>query len=184
MYTCTELQWSKIHYLINVLCGIGQSGPLTLLVACVQFTAPHAFLSTATGLAFSTRAIGGAFGSAVLNAIINGHLSANLAPAVAAAATGAGLPPSSVGALVAALGSGREMTAQVAGATPEVWAAAADASRHQYLYAYRRAWASVIPFVVMAIVCMWFLRGVKELMTEKIEATVEKVPEKPEKAMG
>ncbi|KAL8400954.1 hypothetical protein RB594_001107 [Gaeumannomyces avenae] len=178
MYACTELHWSKIHYLINVLCGIGQSGPLTLLVACVQFTAPHAFLSTATGLAFSTRAIGGAFGSAVLNAIINGHLSANLAPAVASAAVSAGLPPSSAPALVAALGSGKAKTAQIAGATPGVWAAATEASREQYLYAYRRAWASVIPFVVLAIAAIWFLRGVKELMTDKIEATVEKVPER------
>lgn len=49
----------------NVLSGLGQCGPLTLIVALVQFTAPHAFLSTATGLGFSARAIGGAFGSAV-----------------------------------------------------------------------------------------------------------------------
>lgn len=49
----------------NVLAGLGQCGPLTLIVALVQFTAPHAFLSTATGLGFSARAIGGAFGSAV-----------------------------------------------------------------------------------------------------------------------
>lgn len=66
--------WDKAQIGLSVLGGIGQAGPLTLLVACVQFTAPHAFLSTATGLAFSARAIGGAFGSAVLNAIINGRL--------------------------------------------------------------------------------------------------------------
>ena len=60
--------WSSVQLGFNVIAGIGQSGPLTLLVACVQFTAPHAFLSTATGLAFSARAIGGAFGSAVLDA--------------------------------------------------------------------------------------------------------------------
>lgn len=47
----------------NILSDIG---PLTLLVALVQFTAPHAFLSIATGLAFSARTIGGAFGSAIL----------------------------------------------------------------------------------------------------------------------
>jgi len=28
--------------------------------------------------------------------------------------------------------------------------------------------------VVLALVCIWFLKGVKELMTEHIEATVEK----------
>src|ERR1700712_3721618 len=102
-----------------------------VLPALVQFTAPHAFLSTATGLAFSARAIGGAFGSAVLNAIINGRLSADYAPAVAAAATGAGLPSESVDALLEALGAGRIGTV-IAGASPEVWAAALDASRWQY----------------------------------------------------
>jgi hypothetical protein len=143
-------------------------------VACVQFTAPHAFLSTATGLAFSARAIGGAFGSAVLNAIINGRISANYAPAVAAAATGAGLPSNSIAALLEAMDAG-EIGSDIPGASPAVWAAALDASRWQYAEAYRLAWSSVIPFVVLAIVAVACLKGVKELMTEKVEATVERV---------
>lgn len=88
-----------MHY-FNVLSGISQSGPLTLLVALIQFTAPNAYLSTATGLAFSARA----FGSAVLDAIINSK-------------------PSST---------------------------------------------SIVPFVVVALV------AVGELMTEVVEATVER----------
>lgn len=162
-----------------MLAGIGQSGPLTLLVACVQFTAPHAFLSTATGMAFSARAIGGAFGSAVLNVIINGHLASNYAPAVGKAATDAGLPASSIPDLLAGLESG--VLTGVDGATSAVWAAAAEESKWQYAKAYQLAWASVIPFVVLAIVAVAFLRGVKELMTEKVEATVEHVDENHEK---
>ncbi|TLD27198.1 hypothetical protein PspLS_04614 [Pyricularia sp. CBS 133598] len=184
LYSCTELHWSKVHYAINVLCGIGQSGPLTLLVACVQLTAPHAFLATATGLAFSARALGGAFGSAVLNAIVNGYLSAELVPAVSRAATAAGLPESSTAALVAAVGTGRVAVEGVEGATAEVWSAAVLASREQYKIAYRRAWASVVPFVVLAIVSMWFLRGVRDLMTDKVEAPVEKVPERELRRKG
>lgn len=143
-------------------------------MACVQFTAPHAFLSTATGLAFSARAIGGAFGSAVLDAIINGRMGSRYAPAVAKAATAAGLPESSVEALLAALAGGGG-DADVPGASAAVWAAAVRESRLQYAAAYRLAWASVIPFVVLAIVALVFLRGVKELMTDKVEATVERV---------
>lgn len=172
-YATIQPSWSKAQYGLNVIAGIGQSGPLTLLVACVQFTAPHAFLSTATGLAFSARAIGGAFGSAVLDAIINGKLNANYARAVSAAAVGAGLPENSVPDLLEALSSG--VLQGVEGATPAVWDAALNESHWQYAYAYRLAWASVIPFVVLAIVAVAFLRGVKELMTEKVEATVEKV---------
>lgn len=48
------------------------------------------------------------------------------------------------------------------------------ASENAYAAAYRLAWSSIIPFVVLALVAIWFLKGVKELMTEHVEATVEK----------
>ncbi|KAI1390477.1 MFS general substrate transporter [Hypoxylon trugodes] len=173
-YACIQPTWSSAQLGINVLSGIGQAGPLMLLVAAIQFTAPHAFLSTATGLGFSARAIGGAFGSAVLNAIINGRLSSHYAAGVGSAAVNAGLPSSSVPALIEALDAGN-IGSGVDDATPTIWAAAVEASRSEYAHAYRLAWASVIPFVVLAIVAVALLKGVKELMTEKVEATVEHV---------
>lgn len=171
-YALIQPSWDRAQIALNVLAGMGQSGPLTLLVACVQFTAPHAYLSTATGLAFSARAIGGAFGTAVLSAIINGRLSTHYASAVTAAAIDAGLPESSALDFLESLSSG-QLYDSIPGATAEVWSAALDASRWEYAHAYRLGWASVIPFVVLAIVAVVFLKGVKELMTEKIEASVE-----------
>jgi hypothetical protein len=141
----------------------------------VQFTAPHAFLSTATGLAFSARAIGGAFGSAVLNAIINGRLSGHYASAISGAAVSAGLPESSVPALLQAFESGEVGSGLVEGANSTIWEAAARTSEWQYAYAYRLAWSSIIPFVVLAIVAVALLKGVRDLMTEKVEATVEHI---------
>ena len=166
---------SHAQYGFNVLSGIGQAGPLTLLVACVQFASPHAFLSTATGLAFSARAIGGAFGSAVLNAIINGKLNSTLVPEVGGAAIKAGLPASSVPALMAAFASGTGFDT-VPGINAKILAAASDQSHWTHAHAYRLGWASIIPFVVLAMVAIACLRGVKDLMTEHVEATVEKVP--------
>lgn len=157
----------------NVLSGIGQSGPLTLIVALIQFTAPHAFLSTATGLGFSARAIGGAFGSAVLDAIINGKLK-SYPTEVGNAAVQAGLPESSVPDLLKAFATGTGFS-DVPGINATIQAAAVDASHWAYAHAYRLAWASIIPFVVLALVSILFLKGVKELMTEKVEATVEHV---------
>ena len=155
---------SKAQFGYNVLAGIGQSGPLTLLVALVQFTAPHAYLSTATGLAFSARAIGGAFGSAVLDAIINSKLHSDYGNKVGAAAVSAGLPASSVGGLVAAL-LGGQPTANIPGVNADVLQAAIGESREVYASAYRLAYSSIIPFVVLAIVAVACLKGVKELMT-------------------
>ncbi|RWA06161.1 hypothetical protein EKO27_g8947 [Xylaria grammica] len=174
-YANLKPNWNAPQIGLGVLAGIGQSGPLTLLVACVQFTAPHAFLSTATGLAFSARAIGGAFGSAVLNAIINGRLSGHYARAVSKAAVDAGLPKDSIPSLLAAFEAGNIGSEAVDGANATIWAVAVEESRWQYAYAYRLAWSSVIPFVVLALVAVGLLKGVKELMTEKVEATVEHV---------
>jgi len=156
--------------------GIGQAGPLTLLVVLVQYTAPHAYLANATGLAFSARAIGGAFGSAVVNVIINNKLGKTLGPQVAAAAIQAGLPVTSVGPLMAGMAMADPTAlAAVPGISPSILAAAFDASHHAYAAAYRLGWASIIPFVVLALVAVIFVKGVQELMTVKVEATVEHV---------
>jgi len=48
-------------------------------------------------------------------------------------------------------------------------------SHELYAHAYRLDYASIIPFVVLAIVASAFLKGVKDLMTERVDATVEKV---------
>jgi hypothetical protein len=166
--------YNKAQYGFAVLAGIGQSGPLTLILALVQFSAPHAFIATASGFALSCRAIGGAFGSAVLDAIINGKLTANLGPKVGAAAVQAGLPKSSVPALLEAIATGE--FDDVDGLTPKVLGAALDASHIVYAEAYRLAWASIIPFVVLAIVAVIFIKQVRELMTDHVDASVEKAP--------
>ncbi|EXJ83364.1 hypothetical protein A1O1_06985 [Capronia coronata CBS 617.96] len=172
-YAVITPSMNKAQIGFNVLSGLGQSGPLTLIVALVQFTAPHAFLSTATGLGFSARAIGGAFGSAVLDAIINGKLK-SYPTKVGNAAVEAGLPTSSVPALLEALAAGVGVS-DVVGINATIEAKALDASHWAYAHAYRVAWASIIPFVVLALLAIFFLKGVKELMTEKVEATVEHV---------
>jgi hypothetical protein len=164
---------NRAQYGINVLAGIGQAGPLTLIVPLVQFTSPHAFLSTATGLAFTARSVGGAFGSAVLDAIINSKLSSTLVPEVGGAATKAGLPSSSVPALIEAFAAGKGFDA-VPGLNSTILAAASNASHWAHARAYRLAWASIVPFVALAIIGIFCLRGVKELMTEHVEASVEK----------
>lgn len=165
----------KAQYGFNVLAGIGQSGPLTLILALVQFAAPHAFIATASGFALSARAIGGAFGSAVLDAIINGQLDKHLATKVGTAATQAGLPGKSVPALLEAMAAGEGFGA-VPGLSAKVLAQAYAASHSVYAQAYRLAWSSIIPFVVLAIVAVLCIHNVKELMTNHVEASVEKSP--------
>jgi len=111
-----------------------------------------------------------------LDAIVNGKLK-SYATQVGNAAVAAGLPESSVPDLLKALATGVGFS-DVPGLNPEIEAKVFDASHWAYAHAYRLAWASIIPFVVLALVAVFFLKGVKELMTEKVEATVEHVPSK------
>lgn len=144
----------------------------------MQFTSPHAFLSTATGLAFSARAIGGAFGSAVINAIVNGRLNSHYAGDVGSAAVSAGLPSSSISTLLNSMEAGTlssTISGQgIPGANENIMRAAWEASYWSYARAYRLGWWSVVPFVALALASVASMRGVKELMTEHVEATVER----------
>ncbi|KZV99532.1 MFS general substrate transporter [Exidia glandulosa HHB12029] len=155
-YATIKPSFNDAQIAYSIMSGLAQAGPLSLLIAVVQFTAPHTYLSTSTGIALSARAIGGAFGSAVLNAIINGHLSSHYAPTLIAAGAD--------GAMIARISAGN---------FTDVPQAVVDASHNVYARAYNLAWASIAPFVVMAIVAVACLKGVSELMTEHVEATVE-----------
>lgn len=176
-YACIRPNWSTPQVIFTVMTGIGCAGPLTLLVACVQFTAPHAFLSTATGLAFSARAIGGAFGTAVIYAIVNSRVASHYATDVGSAAVAAGLPQSSVAALLKSMKAGTATTVRgkgVPGADEAIMKAAWNASYWSYARAYRLGWWSVVPFVALATISVACMTGVKDLMTERVEATVER----------
>jgi hypothetical protein len=179
--------WGTPQIIFTALTGIGCAGPLTLLVACVQFTAPHAFLSTATGLAFSARAIGGAFGTAVIYAIVNSRVASKLPGDVGSAAIAAGLPASSVAALLKGMkgsSASKFRGKGVPGASEAIMNAAWDASHWSYARAYRLGFWSVVPFVALATIAVASMQGVKKLMTEKVEATVEPDSDDDTKAMG
>ena len=110
----------------------------------------------------------------MLTVVINSNLGNKYASKVGGAAVQAGLPQSSVPLLLQAFeaGAGFDDVPHLNGG---ILAAATNASQWAYTRAYRLAWWSVFPFVVVAIIAVACLKGVKELMTEKVEATVEKV---------
>jgi hypothetical protein len=62
---------------------------------------------------------------------------------------------------------------QVPGANELIISAALEASHWSYARAYRLGWWSVVPFVALAIASVACMSGVKDLMTEHVEATVE-----------
>lgn len=179
--------WSIIQLGISFIVGVGQAGPLVLLPTITQFTAPHAYLSTATGFMFAIRALGGAFGSAVVDTILNSYISSHYTKAVTAAVAPASLPAATMKKLVAAMkeGAGKTLVKDLGTTLPDVsiptLEAAVEAGHWVYAKGYRVSWASIIPFVVLSMACTIFLKGVKKLMTEKVEAPVEKMQQEGER---
>lgn len=70
----------------------------------------------------------------------------------------------------------------VPGVTPAIVAAATREGYWVYARGYRIAWWSIVPLVVLAMLCLFFMRNVREQMTETVEATVERVEGKDEKS--
>lgn len=185
--------WNRVQLGVSAIAGIGQAGPLILLIAVVQYAAPHAYLSTATGVAFSIRAIGGAIGSAVLYTIAFGHVGSHYSGDVAQAAIGAGLSPEDVPILLSIManGNGPPTEQALAGvlsqalpsASMPIIQAARRAGQKVFARAFGLAWASIIPLAFISIVCCALLRGVSKLMTEKVEAPLEKRQEDVELKM-
>lgn len=94
---------------------------------------------------------------------------------VGSAAVAAGLPESSVESLLAAFSQGLPFDT-VPGATEAVISAATNVSQNVYAGAYRVGWAAIIPFTVLAMVCVFFLKSVASQMSWHTERPLDAAP--------
>lgn len=177
-YACIRPSWNLPQRGFAVLAGIGSAGPLTLLVAAVQYSVDHDSLSTATGLAFSARAIGGALGTAIVYTVTNSRIHLHYKNDVASAAVAADLPLTSVPVLLNVFETStaskiQMQVAKIPGAKEAILARAWAASHWSFARAYRLGWWTVVPCVLVAIVSVSRLQHVKHRMTAEIEATIE-----------
>lgn len=115
---------------------------------------------------------------------MNSRVASHLSDDVSSAAIAAGLPLSSVPALLTGMkgkSASKFRGAGIPGMNETIINAAWDASHWSYARAYRLGFWSVVPFVALATVAVLCMRGVKNLMTERVEATVERDSDDEEK---
>jgi hypothetical protein len=159
---------------LSVLVGLGFGAPLILAVTGVQLSTPHRFLATATACTTSARAIAGAVFSVIDTAAFNARINKYLPQYVATAASGAGLPHSSLPGFIEALSSGDSAAlAKVPGVTPNIIAQGARALQQAYADSIRIVFIISAPFGVVALVACWFLGDLKKTMNSHIDAPVE-----------
>ncbi|KAG6366957.1 hypothetical protein INS49_001138 [Diaporthe citri] len=156
-----------------VLMGAGLSMTLIALVAAGQLSVPPELIAVASGIMISMRSLGGTIGIAIYNAVFiseTNHIPSN----VASAALEAGLPSGSVDEFVGYIVAHNETgLATIAGATPEIISAGADAALDTYAAAFRLVWLTAIPFLGIAAISAVFLFDPTADFNNHIDAPVE-----------
>lgn len=105
---------------MNGLTGLAFELPVVFLTVVGQFAAPAELIGTSTALVLSTRALGGAIGTAATRSVLNQKTKVNIPKYIAAATIPLGLNPKNLGPVIAAGTSGSAKSIQAALAVPGV----------------------------------------------------------------
>lgn len=125
----------------------------TCSLSLAPLSLPTEDIGAALGALGSIRSGGASVATAIYTTILNNKLGAFLAPAVTSAAVGAGLPESSVSALVADISSGS--FTDVPGMTTSILAAVTSAEASAAAHAFQYVWYAVIAFAVVALLASY-----------------------------
>ncbi|EON63161.1 hypothetical protein W97_02388 [Coniosporium apollinis CBS 100218] len=155
------------------LAEIGFGWAQYLSIAFIQFGVPQVELGISGGLAGVARFAGGAVAISVYSTILSNVQSSEAARIVPAAAIAAGLPASSVSALLAALPLGSKALAQVPGITTEIIMAAGAAFQQSFVVGLRTTALSSLSFGIVGIIACLFCNDIGEKMNDKIEIFLE-----------
>ena len=155
----------------NVFLGLGLSGGILALITLAQLSIPPELIAPATGLIVATRTFGASIGLVVFNAILNSVLSSNLVPQISEAATSAGLPVSSLQALLSALvGRNASGLTSVPQINQDIIEASTLAMRKVYNIAFRDGYAGAAAFSAVAMIAAFFAEDPKQEYTATVDA--------------
>ncbi len=128
-------------------------------------------IGTAMGIGGSIRSTISSIASTIYTVILSNRLAQTVPSAVGLAATGAGLPSSSIPSLLQALSLGTTAAFQtVEGLTPQIQEAATASYREGSLQAYKTVFLSSIAFSGLAVLLCIFAPNVENLMTGQVAA--------------
>lgn len=142
-------------------------------IAFIQFGVPQVQLGISGGLAGVSRFAGGAIAISVYTTILTNTQTKEWARLLPAAATGAGLPSSSVSALAAAFPLGAAALAKVPGISNGVIAAAGGAFQQSYVVGLRTTALTSLAFGGVAILACLYCNDIDKKMNNKIEVFLE-----------
>ncbi|KAJ4348295.1 uncharacterized protein N0V89_009667 [Didymosphaeria variabile] len=163
----------------TVLCGLagfGCGAPLCLIIAGVQLSAPHSLIATATSVTTSGRAVAATVFTAVYSAAYTDRTTRLVPQYISAAALAAGLPASSVSALVTALSANNETAlGDVADISEQIAAASSAAQKHALADSIRVVYMIAAPFGALACIICFFMGDLTKTMNYRVDAPVEEL---------
>ncbi|KAF4338445.1 siderophore iron transporter [Fusarium beomiforme] len=158
------------------LAGLGFGGPLVLILAGVQLAVPHKLIGTSSALTTSVRALAGTVFIAIYSTALNARLKVNLPNQIAPVVLKLGLPSSSIGAFITALGAGdMDAVAKIPGVTPEIISAGLKAFKQAFADSIRVMYIIAAPFGLAAIGLSFFLGSMRETMNYAVDAPIEEL---------
>lgn len=130
-------------------------------------------IGLATGVLGSIRGMGGAVAQALYMSVFQNELKKNIPAYVAPAATDAGLPESSVGPMLEAVGAGAGLDA-VPGATSAVLEAVTAALKTANVRSFRMVFLCTIPFSVILIVASIFVPNMEAYLHNNVAKRLQR----------
>lgn len=145
-------------------------------------------IGLATGVLGSIRGMAGAIAQALYSSVLNNEMKKNIPAYVTTAATDAGLPDSSLGALLTAVATGLGYD-DVPGATANVIAAVGSALKDAYCRSFRMVFLCTIPFSVILITASIFVPNMEEFLHNNVAKRLQRKGDapaatEPEKTVG
>ncbi|KAL2756548.1 hypothetical protein ACRALDRAFT_1031152 [Sodiomyces alcalophilus JCM 7366] len=144
-----------------------------LSIAFIQFGTEQHELGIAGGLAGVARFAGGSVAISVYQTILANVQGKEAARIIPTAAIAAGLPESSVEALMGALPLGSAALSEVPGITADIMAAAGAAFKQSYVVGLRTTALSSLSFGVICIIACICCQDIGHRMNDKIEVFLE-----------
>jgi hypothetical protein len=171
--------------------GYGAFAPITILCYLIAgLNVPLKYLGVASGLIGTFRCFGGGVGNAIFTSILDTIVNKQLAIRIGAVIEATGLPSSTTARVIPAAVSNAEGVpnafAGIAGLTPAIEEAIANALRESYAYGFQRVFWSTIPFGVLAFGCACLLNDPSIYLTNHTALKMENekmVHEKDEEAV-
>ncbi|KAL1653567.1 hypothetical protein SLS61_003713 [Didymella pomorum] len=158
------------------IAGLGFGGPVILILAGVQLAVPHKLIGTSSALTTSVRALAGTVFIAIYSTTLNNRLATNLPKQIAPAVLQLGLPATSLGAFIGALGAGNPAALEkIPGITQAIIDTGLKAFKQAFADSIRIVFIIAAPFGVAAIVLTYFLGSMRETMNYAVDAPMEQL---------